>query len=495
MQGARRLTRDEMDNTLRDLLGDDTRPATLLLPADVIDPFDNQLHTQSANAVLVAALETLANDVATRLVADPARRDAAVGCTPASAADEVCLRSFVTAFGRRALRRPLTADETDEVVSLGVTFAADGDFYDGVDVVVRSLLQHPSFVYRIEQGTPTGVPDVFRLDDLEVATRLSYLVWGSTPDDQLLDDAEAGLLSDSVEVRAAAERLLADPRARDRMDRFHAMWLGYWTLPHPPELTAAFRAETRALLDQIVFDTEAPWVDLFTADGTWADDALATHYALPLPGSATPVWVPYGTSGRRGLLSHGSFLSVNAKFGDTSPTLRGKLVRERLLCEVIPPPPPDVNVDEPPGADDLGDCKVDRYAEHRSVGACKACHDLMDPIGFGLENFDQQGRWRDHDAGVEACVITGEGDVDGTPFSGAGGLADLLVAGGTLTDCAVVQAYRLAHGHDPGVEDEPSLARLTAAFGPTGKMDALFLAITSDEAFLYRREEPAEVIP
>jgi hypothetical protein len=489
-QGARRLSRDELDNTLRDLLGDDTEPASAILPADVIDPFDNELANQVATSVLVTGLETLAGDVATRFVADPPRRDPVVGCVPASATDEVCLTSFVESFGRLALRRPLTADEVASYVDLGLGFAADGDFYEGVDVVLRTLLQHPSFVYRVEIGTPTGEPGVFLLDDHEVATRLSFLLWGSTPDALLLDDAEAGRLSDPAGVQAAAERLLADDRARDRMDRFHAMWLGYYTLPHPPELTEAFRAETRALLDRVVFDEPAPWVDLFTADGTFASDFLAAHYGLPLPGSDLPVWVPYGDSGRMGLLSHGAFLSVNAKFGDTSPTLRGKLVRERLLCEVIPPPPPEVNVDEPPSSDDPAACKVDRYAEHREVGSCKACHELMDPIGFGLENFDQQGRWRDHDAGDPECIVTGEGDVDGAPFVGPAGLADLLIAGGTLTDCAVVQAYRLAHGHDPAAEDAPALERLTAAFGPSGRMDELLLALVSDESFLYRREEP-----
>jgi hypothetical protein len=150
-----------------------------------------------------------------------------------------------------------------------------------------------------------------------------------------------------------------------------------------------------------------------------------------------------------------------------------------------------VNVDEPPESQDPSACKVDRYAEHRESGSCKACHDLMDPIGFGLENFDQQGRWREHDAGDPTCVVTGEGDLNGEPFVGPAGLADRLIAGGTLTDCAVVQAYRLAHAHDPGAEDAPYLERLTAAFGPTGRMDELLLALVSDEAFLYRREEPA----
>jgi hypothetical protein len=484
-QGARRLSHDELNNTLRDLLGDETRPAERFLPPDVIDPFDNELSTQVPSAVLVAGLEALAGDVAVRLLEDPTLRDAIIGC---SAEDDGCLSSFVSRMGRLLLRRPLQPEEQSRYEELGLLFETDGGLYDGVDVVLRAMLQAPSFVYRVELGTPTEEDGVFVLDEHELASRMSFLLWGSAPDEELLDAAAAGELSDPASREGHARRLLEDERARDRMDRFHAMWLGYWTLPHPPELTSALRLESRLLLEQIVFEDRAEWTDLFLATGTWADDLLAAHYGLPLPGSSEPVWVPYGDSGRQGLLSHGSFLSVNAKFGDTSPTLRGKLVRERLLCQTIPPPPPSVNVDEPP-AGEAGDCKIDRYAEHRDSGSCKSCHDLIDPIGFGLENFDQQGRYREHDVGAPDCRIEGEGDLDGVPFQGPAGLARELIASGALTDCAVQQVYRLAHGHPVSDEDEPYVQRMAEAFSESGRMDDLFLALVTDEAFGYRREE------
>jgi hypothetical protein len=148
-------------------------------------------------------------------------------------------------------------------------------------------------------------------------------------------------------------------------------------------------------------------------------------------------------------LSTGSFLSVNAKFGDTSPTLRGKLVRERLLCEDIPPPPPTVNVDEPPTGDGDSVCKVDRYAVHDAPSGCAACHAKMDPIGFGLEAFDREGRFREHDEGEPDCPISGEGDLDGVAFVGPAGLADLLVEGPDLSACAVEQVVRFAMGSRP----------------------------------------------
>ncbi|MEQ1502205.1 MAG: DUF1588 domain-containing protein [Myxococcota bacterium] len=488
--GVRRLSVDELDNVLRDLLGDERRISGIYLPPDVIDPFDNQVEGQEPTAVVVTGLEALANDVSAALFADPTRRDAVLGCTPASPDDRACLRSFVGSIGRLALRRTLSTAEIDRFVEAGAAFGAStGELYDGFDVVLRALLQHPEFVYRVERGAPTDEPGVFRLSGTEVATRLSVLLWGSTPDAALLDLAEAGGLDDSAGVRAAAEGLLGDPAARVRIDRFHAMWLGYWSLPHPPELTAALRAETRALIDDVVFDRGDSWLGLFTADGTFADDDLAAHYGLPAPGSDTPVWVSYAGTDRMGILSHGSFLSVNAKFGDTSPTLRGKLIRERLLCQDIPPPPPTVNVDEAPQGDGATDCKEDRYAVHRATGSCNACHALIDPVGFGLENYDREGRYRTHDEGHPECPISGEGDLDGVSFEGPRGLAALLVDGDALVACGVRQWVALAVGHEPGDDEQPLIDRLIAGWAADDhRLDALLLGLVSDEVFLYRRE-------
>ena len=248
--------------------------------------------------------------------------------------------------------------------------------------------------------------------------------------------------------------LLADDRARDRVDRFHAMWLGYYELPHAPELTTAMREETRALLDDVIFDNTRSYLDVFQSDGTFVDDTLAQHYGLPAPGSNQPAWVAYGDSGRQGLLSHGSFLSVAARFGDTSPTQRGLLIRKRLFCEAIPPPPPDVDVDNPPPSVE-SNCKWDRYAAHRENGTCRSCHELIDPIGFGLEQFDQNGQFREVEAEYPECEISGDGDVDGDAFNGPGGLANYLIDNDVLDECLVFQMYRFAMGHEVGDDDAP----------------------------------------
>ena len=489
--GVRRLSRDEFDNTVRDLLGETSRPGSKLLPEDIYEPFDNDFTLHLATTPLIDALEALARDLSAATLADPARKAMVLGCTPTGPQDADCMRAFITSFGRRAFRRPLTTAEVDTYAALAKLYSEQTSKFDeGVDVVLRAMLQAPEFVYRVELGLPTDKPDTFRLNDFEVATRLAYFLWGTTPDDPLLDLAEAGGLATPEDVRAHAEKMLADPRARDRFDRFHAMWLGYFALPHAADLTTAMRVETRMLIEQVVFDEKTSWYDLFTATGSYINDLLATTYGLPLPGSTDHVWVDYGASGRQGLLSQGSFLSVAGKFGDTSPTQRGKLIRTRLMCQVVPPPPPNVNVDDPP-SDPNSNCKVDRYAAHRNDPACSGCHALMDPVGFGLENYDQRGAFRLTDTNEPTCIIDGAGAVDGNMFNGPAELADMLIAADTLDACAVTQVYRLAMGHREQNEDMPLIAALQQEFvDDDHHFDQLVLALVSQESFLFRRDEP-----
>lgn len=488
--GMRRLTRYEYDNTLRDLLGDTTRPGSQMLPEDPFTPFDNEYGTQEASQPLIEGLEVLARDAARRLLDDPPRRDEVVGCTPSSTTDEACLRDFLGRFGRRALRRPLSADEIDGYVALGLEYAQrESDFHAGIEVVLRALLQDAEFIYRVEIGTPVASePGVFALNDFELATRLSYLLWGSTPSDELLDAAEAGELSTAGQRQAMAQAMLQDPRARVQLDRFHAMWLGYAQLPHTPELTNALRSETTALLERVIFDEAAPWTDLFTATETFIDATLAEHYDLPTPDGSQ--WVGYGSSGRQGILSHGSFLSAAAGPGETSPTRRGKWIREQLMCQLIPPPPPNVDADNPPTEEDA-ECKEDRYAIHAEVGSCAGCHSLMDPIGFGLERYDTQGRFRTHDEGAPQCTISGDGELTGLgPFNGPAELANLLVDNVALEPCVAQQLYRFALGREV-VEDDLALVtelgmQLTEG---DGRFDTMLGALVAHPAFAHRREE------
>ena len=493
--GVRRLSVYELDLTLLDLLGDDTRPAITLLPEDARTPFDNDFVTQEPSRVAIDAFETIAISVSTRLLSDAGRRDAVVGCTPQGADDGACMHSFVETFGQRAFRRPLSEGEVDDYLTLGTDWAAqETDFYAGVDVVVRAMLQSGPFLYRVEIGEPvSGQAGLFRLDGYEIASRMSYLIWGSMPDDTLLD--EAGSLDDIGSRRDAALRMLQDDRALRQIDRFHAMWLSYDRMPLPVDLTIAMRTETNALIDRVIFDQRGSWLDLFTSQETFVDATLAQHYGLPVPANAAGDWVDGAASGRQGLLSHGSFLSAASNPGDTSPTKRGKLIRNRLLCQTILPPPPEVSVDEPPtpGPDT---CKEEAYAQSRaSAPNCAGCHEQMDLVGFGLENYDMQGRYRAHDDGKPECTISGQGELSetGQTFVGPAGLSTLLVDSGALADCVVQHLVQYNVGRTLTDDDDALLTRLAASFEETDhRFGELVVAMVSSEAFGFRLEMPTE---
>lgn len=493
---ARRLTRRELDNTLRDLLGEATAPAQQLLPEDAYAPYDNEYTQQAASGALIDALSVMASDVAAHVLDDPQLRDVIVPCTPSGPGDADCFRTVVQDLGGRTLRRPLTDDEVTAYMGL-LTFATednaevDNDFYTAVELLIRALLQDPEFLYRIEQGStaPEDEDRVFVLNGHEIATRLSYLLWGTTPDDALLAEAEGDALLGAEGRRAVAERMLEDDRARRQVHRFHAMWLGYRAVPHGPELAAAFAQETTALLDRVIFEQDSSYLEVFTHGETYLDDFLASHYELPAPEGGLG-WVDYGDSGRAGLLSHGSLLASFGKFSDTSPTQRGIMIRTRLMCEELEPPPANVNADEPPGDMDAV-CKYDRYAEHRSSGACAGCHGQMDPIGFGLENYDLAGRFRDHDDGLPECVIDGQGTLPPYgDFSGPAELGRLLVDEGEVEDCVVRQMFDFAVGRRAHDAEEEAIESLLGDFQDSGySLRQLLLDYVAADAF-GRRIEP-----
>lgn len=491
VSGARRLTRTEYDETLRDLLGDTTSSGFGALPPDTHDPFDNDYRTQLTSPSLIEALEALAANAAARLIADPAKRSALMPCNPSGPGDGACLRAFITQFGRRALRRPLRQDEVQSLLSLQALAVEKGNFYTAVELVIRTLLQHPEFIYRVEAGTPVdGRAGVFRLNGFEIGTRLSYFLWGTTPPDWLLDLAANDKLQSSDDIRAAAGRLLDDPRARNRVARFHALWLGYHQLPHPVDLTRALQTESAALVNKVVFDDKSDYFAIFRSNQTYANDLLVTHYGLASPGSSEFRWVSYGSSGRMGILSHGSVLSAGAKFNDTSPTQRGIFVRTRLLCQEVPPPPPNVNVDNPPTSP-TSNCKVDRYSAHATVGSCAACHQNLDPIGFGLENYDRAGRYRTADDGHPECPISGNGRISEVGnFNGPSGLEQLLVQTGQLEHCIVTQVYRFAMGRKETASDAALIDNLTGKFrGSNRTFIPLLLDFVADETFAFRKED------
>ncbi len=496
VSGIRRLSRVEMDATLKDIVGDTASPAQQLISPDPTNPYDNDFKQQQASAALIEALERIATDVADRLVANPTRLAAALGCTPTGAADSACLTQFITTFGRKAFRRALTEAEVGRFLTLQSFAAEANDFNVGVRLVVMAMLQHPEFVYRIEIGTPVpGRTGVQRLNDFHIASRLSYFLWGTTPPDWLLDEAQAGRLSTSAGVRTAAERLLADARAQANVERFHALWLAYHRLPHTPELVTAMQAESGALVRKVVFQDRGDYFDLFRSEQTYINQALATHYGITgFQGGTGFAWTAYGAAPRKGILSHGSVLSAGAKFSDTSPTQRGIFIRDRLFCQEMPPPPPGVNVDEIPTSP-TSNCKVDRYSAHASVGGCKSCHQNFDPVGFGIENFNKAGQYRAHDDNLPSCTISGDGALTGVNggtamFKGVTGLADLMVGSGQLESCTVKQVFRYAMGRKEEPADLALVEKLTGSFGQKNRsFQGLLVDLVSEDTFSFRKDE------
>jgi hypothetical protein len=492
---ARRMTPQELDNTLEDLIDDNSQPARTVLNEPDYNPFDNDYTIQNPSTALIESLEVMAQDVASRLATDQARLATLVPCEPSGPDDEACLRQFVEQFGRRAMRRPLSEDEINAYLSLQ-SYATESndyvenDFYTAVGLIVQAVVQDPEFLYRIEVGTPTTEDGIARLTEWEVASRMSFLLWGSTPDDQLLADAEAGMLSDAEGRRAATERLLQGPRAREQMHRYHSMWLGYRGIPVSTELVNAFSDETSALIDRVIFDDDTPYSTLFTMDETYINDTLAQHYGLPSPGGGQD-WVAYGNSGRSGILGHGSVLAAFSKFNDTSPTQRGIFVRTRLTCIPVPDPPPDVDVDnEPVDPENPDACKEERYAAHREIASCAACHDQFDPIGLGLENYNIEGAFRESDNGRPECTISGDGALPGIGnFNGPAELAQRLTESGYLEPCALEHYLAFAYGRALlDGEDEHVDAFLTTFEEVDYSFAGLLTEFVAADVFGYRRE-------
>lgn len=495
---VRRLSQSEIDNTLEDVLGDATRPAQRLLIEDEYKPYDNDYRLQQPSRAYTDAVRELAKAVAARAISTPETRAAFMPCQPAAPGDTACFRQTIERLGRRLLRRPLAPAEVDGYAALQ-KFATETnpvvkpDFYTAVALVLRAMVQDPEFLHRVEGGRATSTPQVFALGSYEIASRLSYLLWGSAPDEALLAAADKDALLAPQGRAAELDRMLKAPRARAQLNRFHAMWLGYRAIPHPADLAALFNEETTTLINSVVFDNPSPYVDLFTSNRTFVSARLAMHYGLPAPAGGKG-WVNYDTDpnkrNRAGILSHAAVLAAFSKFSDTSPTQRGIFIQTRLLCNEIANPPANINVDEPPGNPDQ-ECKTDRYQAHMDQSGCKACHSLIDPIGFGLENFDLGSRWRDTDDGKPQCRIPGQGEVPQLgAFSGPKALAQALLGAGEIQDCVVRQYLSFALGRSLAADEEALVASMKAAMTDGGgRMVALLRQVVTAPSFALRRAQ------
>lgn len=447
------LTTTQYRNAASDLLGAG-------LPDVALEPDTNPYLFTAIGAArstaaerTVRAWEAASHRLTEATFAVPERRVALVGCTPA-APDAPCVRAYFERFLRRAWRRPATSEELDRFVALSRRLGAR-DVWTGLRYATAAAMQSPSFLYRIELGAPVAdAPGRRRYTGYEMASRLAFTLWNSVPDDALLDAAARGALDQPETLRTEARRLLRNPRARSAVRAFFVQYLGLRGLDglardptlYPdvtPALTASMREEVERLVEDVVFTHDGDFRAVFSGDSTFLDPRLATLYGLTLPPGASGfnrVELPAG-SGRGSLLTTAALLAVTAHPNATSPTARGRYVRERLLCERVPDPPMNVPLNLDAGDSGVMPTLRERLERHRRDPACAGCHARTDPVGLGFEDFDAIGRSRTMEAGRP---VDARGDLDGVSFVGARALGEILARDPRVASCVVRQVYRYA---------------------------------------------------
>jgi hypothetical protein len=505
---VRRLTHSQYNNTVRDLLGDESRPADGFPKEDFIHGFKNQAEGQG-----VPPLQAEAYSEAAERLAQGAFRGGdhqkLIPCEPASATDSTCAAEFVRRFGLKAFRRPLDEAEAHVYSELFRQEAErTGEFLGGARMVVEAMLQSPHFLFRAERGP--GSP--FR--PYEIASRLSYFLWDTMPDSGLLRAAAKGELATVEQVEATARRMMEDPRAKSSLEEFLAQWLrfdralsairdrrqfrGFST-----ELAAAMTEETRQLFNYLVWE-DRDFREFFTANYTFVSSDLSRLYGLPVPPQeyARVEYPP--DSGRAGVLGHASILTLTSKPSDTSPTERGLFVRSHFLCHEVPPPPPGVNTALPETTEDKPMTNRDRLAIHLNSEACAGCHRLVDPIGLGFEQYDAIGAFRkeltlnfrsDYDdederpKNVEIKLpIDSSAHVQGianSEFSTPKELGAILAADGSCQKCIVKQVFRYAFGREETAADQAAIEGILKAFQGSGyRFRELLVALITSKPFL-----------
>jgi hypothetical protein len=432
------------------------------------------------------------------------QRQAIMVCEPDVDEPEPCLRQVLAAFGRRAWRRPLTDDELDDLLSLRALAVQQGFDLDGaLNLALQAMLVSPHFVFRVETDPAPEDLTPHPLGDHELASRLSYFLWSSMPDEALFAAADAGALSDPAEVAAQVARMLDDPRAHALVENFGGQWLYIraldgvipdpWVFPGWSEsLRASMRAEAWLFFHSFVSQGR-DMRELLTATDSWIDEELAVHYGIEafFPSPDTMIEMDVRDAQRGGVLRQGALLTALSYPTRTSPVLRGKWVLTQLLCDEPPPPPPGVE-GLPEAELEAGTMTLaEILAQHREDPSCAGCHQVMDPIGLGFENYNGVGQWRDTEAGT---LIDPAGDLPGgVTFSGPGELIDILIDDPRLGSCMVEQlvTYALGRGLEPA--DEPYLEAITEAFvAADHRFDHLAALIATSGIFTSRRGEPAD---
>ncbi len=496
----RRLTRQEYNNTVADLLGTRLRAANGFAPEQAVDGFLNNgdavfFEERVADDYLKAA-EALAADAKARGLFD-------LAC---AATGRSCAADFIQTLGRKAFRRSLQPAEVESYLTLfdqGVVAEA-GSFQGGLEWVLQRMLQSVNFLYRIEPlpvavaGATAPLPT--ELSNHSIATRLSYFLWQTLPDDALLDAADQGQLNTAALVEAQTKRMMEDPRFQRTLSGFHRQWVTYGFLdtklkPIEPawdgELTTDLNLEADLFVSEL-FATGGTFADLFTAKFSMLTPRLAQFYGVPAPVGEGHQRVD-GLPNRAGLLTMASFLGTHATPNQSNPVKRGKAVRERLLCQPLAPPPNNVQITIPivtPGV-----TTRQRFTEHRANPACAGCHLLIDPVGLGFENYDEFGRYRTMDEGqpVDASgdltnVTLPEGEP--TTFNGVEELGAKLSRTAEAPLCMSQQWFRYAMGRGQEPPDSCAVSRMLARTQASNwQLSDVIMSLVTSDVFRHRSVE------
>jgi hypothetical protein len=433
----------------------------------------------------------------------PSRRTI-FSCRPATAQEEEpCAKEILTRLARRAYRRPIGADDLNGLLKSYKTGYNRGGFEAGIELALRSMLVSPDFLFRIEQDPEGIAPNTsYALSDLEIASRLSFFLWSSIPDDELLDLAEQGKLRDPSVLSHQTRRMLADHRSEALVANFASQWLYLRNIekvvPDPKEfpefdenLREAFRRETELFFGSMLRENRSV-LDLLSADYTFVNTRLARHYGIPNIYGSHFRRVTLSDHNRHGLLGQGSILTVTSYPNRTSPTLRGKWILENLMGSPPPPPPPNIPSLQDRGEDGKIVSMRQQMEKHRADPACAACHARMDPLGFALENFDGLGKWRNSSGGANTPIDSSGVLPDGSRFKGPIGLREILLRrSGGFVGVVAERMFTYALGRGLEYYDAPAIRKLLRASAKEGYLwHTLIDGIVHSAPFQMRRSRP-----
>jgi hypothetical protein len=496
-----RQTRAQYSRSVTSLLGV-TNFQTGALPDDEkVGPFDGNVIAPIGDLAVeqyAVAAETVAKSAMGKL-------ETLVACDRRARGDKACADEFIRTFGKKVYRRPLSSDEQSAYAALYDAYAGQG-YPDALRVLVQTMLQSPTFLYHVELAPPMPPSDgskLVALDAFELASRLSYFLVGTTPDDALLAAAGDGSLLKDATLRAQATRLLADPLADDTLERFHLQWLALDDLSQLSKDTSAYpmfdqsfasamESELRRFVRYVMREDDGTLDTLLTAPYSFPSGKLAAVYGTDAAiDDHTPVQL--NPKQRAGLLTQPAFLAVHAHADQSSPVQRGKVVIRNLLCETLPDPPPNVIATAPVPADNT--TTRQRFSGHAESPACAGCHVRIDGVGFGFEAFDALGAYRATENGKPVDTrgtFAGTLDLDG-PFAGPVELARKLSESEEVSACVTKQWFRFALGRFETQADSCSLDALARAFDASGRdVRSLLTGIVSSLAFRMKRAPEAQ---